>query len=55
MCLIELLILFRYLYLSGTWLGVALQMDTKKDKCLKEIGLCAQDMITILGSIVNII
>ena len=27
----------------------------KKDKCLKEIGLCAQDTLTILGLVVSII
>ena len=37
------------------WLGVAPRMDAKKDLCLKEIGLCAQNMITILSSIVNMI
>ena len=32
------------------------RMDTPKDMCLvKEIGVCAQNMITILGSIVSII
>jgi hypothetical protein len=40
--------------LSGTWLGVPPRTDTKK-MCLKEIGLCVQNMITALGSIVNII
>jgi hypothetical protein len=27
----------------------------QKDMCLKKIGLCVQDMLTILSSIVNII
>ena len=27
----------------------------QKDMCLEEIGLCAQKLFTILGSIVNII
>ena len=36
------------------WLGVAPTTDAKKT-CSKEIGLCAQNMTTILGSIVNII
>ena len=26
---------------------------TNKDMCLKEIGLCAQNMLTILSSVVN--
>ena len=41
------------LYLS-VWLGVDLKMDTKKT-CSKEIGLHAKNMLTIIGSIVNII
>ena len=27
----------------------------QKDMCLEDIGLCAQNMITMIGSIVNII
>ena len=42
------------IYVSGTWLGVAPRTDTKKT-CLKEIGLHAQNMISILGSIVSMI
>ena len=34
--------------MSGMWFGV-------KDTCLNEIGLHAQNMIVIVGSIVNII
>ena len=34
------------------WLGVDLKSDTKKT-CWKEAGLCAQNMLTILGSVVN--
>ena len=38
------------------WLGVNLRTDIKKeDMCLKEIGLHAQNMLTILGSIANVI
>ena len=37
------------------WLGVNVRMDTKKDMCSKEIGLRAQDMLTIPGSVVNMI
>ena len=36
-------------------LGVAPRMDTKIIFCLKMIGLHAQNMISILGLIVNII
>jgi hypothetical protein len=35
--------------------GVIVRTDTKKDMCLKEIGLRAQYMITILGSTFNMI
>lgn len=48
--LIELLFL-GHLYLTGAWL----QEQIPKDICLQEIGLCAHIMVTILGSIVNII
>lgn len=48
-----LLILIGHLYLSAMWFGMAPRTGTKT-KCLKEIGLCAPNMITILGSIVNI-
>ena len=41
------------------WFGVAPRMDTKRKRkkgmCLKEIGLRAQNLITILSSIVNMI
>ena len=37
------------------WLGVAPRKDTKKDTWLKDIELHAQNMTTILDSIVNII
>ena len=54
MSLIWLLILIGHPYLSGVSLDVAPRTDTKK-MCLKEIGLHAQNMITILDSIVNVI
>lgn len=41
--------------MGGMWLGAGLKMDTKKSMCLKEIGLHAQNMLTILSSIVNMI
>ena len=38
------------------WFVVALDKNGyQKDMCSKEIGLCAQNVITILSSIVNII
>jgi hypothetical protein len=56
-----LLILFRHLYLSGTWLGVDLTADTKKTM-FEELRLCAHGFLLltiepniILGSIVDII
>ena len=39
-----------HVYLTGMWVAMAPRMDTKD--MLKEIGLHAQNMITILGSIV---
>ena len=35
------------------WLGVDLWMDTKKEMYLKDIGLWAQTMLVILGSVIN--
>lgn len=43
--MVSYLILIGHLYLSGGWLGVELQ---------KQIGLCAQILLIILGSIVNV-
>ena len=43
------------LYSSGMWLDLAPRTDTKKTCVKKEIGLRAQNMITILSSIVNLI
>ena len=49
-CLFRTLIFIEHLNLSSP------RMDTPKDMCLvKEIGVHAQNMITILGSIVSII
>jgi hypothetical protein len=55
MILIRLVILIAHLYLSGVWLELDLKTDTKKDIFNKHIGLHAQNMFTILGSIINII
>ena len=42
---IHLLILNGHLCLSGIWFGVDLIMDTQKGMCLKEIGLCAGNLV----------
>ena len=42
------------LFKFDMWFGVAPRTDTEVDMCLKQIGLLAENMITILGSIVNI-
>ena len=52
---IQIVIINGHLHLSGVQLGVDLRMDTKKYMCSKEIGLCAQNILTIMGSVVNII
>jgi hypothetical protein len=49
----SLLSVLGHVYLSGVWAGVASRTNTKKT-CLREIGLCAQNTIRILVSIVNI-
>ena len=49
------LFLLIHLYLSNAWLGVCLQEQIPKYMCLKEIGLDAQNMITIVSPMVNII
>ena len=41
--------------MSALWLGVDLTTTTKKTMCLKEIGLCAHNTLTILGSIVSMV
>ena len=55
MILIQQLISIRYHYLSTMWFGVARRTDTQKDMCLKEIEFHVQNIITNLGSLVNII
>jgi hypothetical protein len=47
-------VFFRHLYLSGVWLGVDLRTESRKTLCLKEIGLSAENLLTILHSTVNI-
>ena len=53
--MIGLLILIGHLLLSGMWFHVAPRMDAKHTYGLEEIGLYSQHIISILGSIVNII
>lgn len=43
------------LYLSGMWLGQAPKTNTKRDTWLKEIRLHAENVITNLGSTMNVI
>jgi hypothetical protein len=43
------------LYLSGMWLGVNLRTDTKRDTCLKQIGLRVQDVLIGIGLIFSIV
>ena len=54
MCLIWLLNHIPLKYTCLIKISASQKMDTKKT-CLKEIWLCAQNMISILSSIVNII
>ena len=51
MCLIQLHILIKHLYLNGIWLGVVPKTDTYVFK--RDWTMCS-NMTTILGSIVNI-
>ena len=51
----RLLFLIKHLNLSGVWSGVDLRTDLKKDMCLKDIELRAQNMLTNLGSIFSMI
>ena len=46
--------LIQHLSLSGTWLSVIPRMNLK-DTCLQKIELCVENIITILGSILNLI
>ena len=55
MNLFWVIILIGHLYLSGVWLDVAPRIDTQNKSYLKKIGLCAQCMITILGSMIKLI
>ena len=55
MGLIRLFIVNGHLYLSGVWLSVDVRVDTKKDKCLIEIKLCAQNLLPTLGSMIKMI
>ena len=41
------------MYLSFIWLSVDLRMNTQKTWNLKEVGLCVQNMLTILDSVFN--
>ena len=41
--------------MSDMWLDVDLRVGIKRHVFLEEIGLCAQNMLTILGAIVNMI
>ena len=50
-----LLVFNKCLYLSVAWSSVNLRTNTKKDMCSKEIGLCAQNMSSILDLTINII
>ena len=55
-CLIRLLVLIEHLCLSGIVCGqVWLLERILKMTCVKKIGTCVQNFITILGSIINII
>ena len=45
----SVLILNGHLYARGVWWSVDFRMGTK-ETCFKEIGLCAQNSVTILGS-----
>jgi hypothetical protein len=40
---------------SGTWQGLQLELDIKTNMCYNEIGPFAHNVLTILGSIVNMI
>ena len=55
MCLIWFFILIEHVYLSGMSLGVAPRTGTKKASLRKmKIGLCDQNVITILSPTINI-
>ena len=52
MFLIHLPLLIGHLYLSGMWLNLVPTID-QKDMSSKGIGLRAQNMLTLLGAVVN--
>jgi hypothetical protein len=49
----NLVTFFRHLYLGGMWFGVTPKIIYQKSMCSKDIELCAENMITIPGSIVD--
>lgn len=52
--LIRLLFLIRHLDVSGVWFGVDLRTDTGHQKGITEVGLCAQNLSTILGHLMSL-
>lgn len=44
-----------FLNLNGLWFRSRCKNTHQKDFCLKEIGQCAQNVVSVLASIVNII
>ena len=53
MCLVWSLVLIRHLHSNGMWLGLAPRANIKKTHVWKKLGYMLQNMITILGAIVN--
>ena len=49
MTLLWLFFLLEHLYLSGMWFWCGSKNGYLKDTCLKEIGVCEQNMLTIFG------
>ena len=47
--------LMGHLHLSGVWVRCGFKNGHQRGMCLKEIGLCAQNLLSILRSIVSII
>lgn len=47
------LMLIGRLHLSGIWLGFVFKNGHQKDTCYNEIGLCAKNIDTVLGSHVD--
>jgi hypothetical protein len=54
-CLIQLLILIKHLYVSVVWVRCGSKNGYKKDMISKEIGLPTQNMLIILILTINII